>query len=836
MEYLGEHLLPGQLGHLFLILSLITSIAATFSYFKSTQSQVTETKRSWKALARTFYIVQAFSVIAIFAILYYIINNHYFEYKYVWEHSNLSLEPKYLLSSIWEGQQGSFLLWSVWHAVLGLFFIWREKEWEAPVMTVVSFAQFCIATMVIGITLFGVKIGANPFILIRNSGLLTDPAFYDVTTGLLRKDYLVGDGMGFSGIRDGKGLNVLLQNYWMVIHPPVLFLGFASTIIPFGFAFGGLWTKKYTEWTKAALPWTLFSGAVFGLGIMMGAAWAYESLNFGGYWAWDPVENASLVPWLVMIAGLHTLLIYRHTGNALRSTYFFLLLSFGLVLYSTYLTRSGVLQDTSVHAFTLDEDGEEWFLIIQFLLLPVIFFLPAAFLFFKRYKEIPYIAKEEEASSREFWMFIGSLILFLSGLLIICMTSVPVFNKIIQTFTGTEKLIPVFAFGEDTEFAHNRIQIWVAIVIGSLTAFGMYLKYKATGSTSLKKLLLPGVIGLALGGLIVLFGGIDYDKQGIFYLGAIWFAVIVTTCAIFTNGAYIFTGLKGSAKRAGGAIAHLGFGMFLLGVLISSSKKEVISLNTSGIPVFFGKDSKEKTGENLTLVYGEKMNMGKFWVTYSKDSAHPKKDQTFYFVDFERKDGKEKFTLTPNAFISRDGLSANPDAKHYWNYDIFTYISSIVDPEKIKDTAKFQTVPLKAGDTAWYGKGFYVLDSITSKKDIPGAGLGPNDSLSVAWLKVFAKTNSIYKTQPWVVAKDGNKFAEPDTIIAEGLIFQLKGVENGEAQLAVKQTDTVMRYVTLKAYKFPFINLVWLGTIIMIIGFLISMAWRIQANRLKAKN
>jgi cytochrome c-type biogenesis protein CcmF len=145
--------------------------------------------------------------------------------------------------------------------------------------------------MIVGVSVFGLKAGSNPFMLLRNSGVLDNaPVFYDMN-GAMRQDYL-------SLIKDGNDLNPLLQNYWMVIHPPVLFLGFASTVIPFAFAIGGLWTKRFTEWTKAALPWALFSAAVLGLGIMMGAAWAYESLNFGGYWAWDPVENASLVPWL----------------------------------------------------------------------------------------------------------------------------------------------------------------------------------------------------------------------------------------------------------------------------------------------------------------------------------------------------------------------------------------------------------------------------------------------------------------------------------------------------------------------------------------------------------
>ncbi len=166
--------------------------------------------------------------------------------------------------------------------------------------------------MVVGITVFGIKIGSNPFVLLRNE--VPGEIFS-------RPEYL-------NMIRDGNDLNPLLQNYWMVIHPPVLFLGFASTLIPFAFAIGGLWTKRFGDWVNDALPWALFSGGIFGLGIMMGAAWAYESLTFGGYWAWDPVENASLVPWLVLVSGIHTLLIYRHTGHSLRATYFSLFFRF----------------------------------------------------------------------------------------------------------------------------------------------------------------------------------------------------------------------------------------------------------------------------------------------------------------------------------------------------------------------------------------------------------------------------------------------------------------------------------------------------------------------------
>jgi cytochrome c-type biogenesis protein CcmF len=224
----------------------------------------------WKKLARIFFITQAVSVFLVFAILFYIISNHLFEYKYAWQHSSRSLEAKYLLSCFWEGQEGSFLLWSLWHCVLGIIFIWKEKKWEAPVLVVVSAVQLVLATMILGIDLGGLHIGSNPFILLRNSGELdAGPIFLDMA-GNIRQDYL-------SLITDGNDLNPLLQNYWMVIHPPVLFLGFASTIIPFAFALSGLWTKKLTDWTKPALPWALFSAGVFGLGIMMGAAWAVFS-------------------------------------------------------------------------------------------------------------------------------------------------------------------------------------------------------------------------------------------------------------------------------------------------------------------------------------------------------------------------------------------------------------------------------------------------------------------------------------------------------------------------------------------------------------------------------
>lgn len=155
MNFTGEHLLPGQIGHFFILLSLVSSLGAAISYFLSVRKRDPLEASSWKQLARVFFYADIISIAGIFITLFYIISHHFFEYKYAWQHSALSLETKYLLSCFWEGQEGSFLLWSIWQCVLGFVFMRKEKNWESPVMAVLCFSQFCIATMIAGIT--GIK-------------------------------------------------------------------------------------------------------------------------------------------------------------------------------------------------------------------------------------------------------------------------------------------------------------------------------------------------------------------------------------------------------------------------------------------------------------------------------------------------------------------------------------------------------------------------------------------------------------------------------------------------------------------------------------------------------
>ncbi len=822
MDYIGENRLPGQLGHFFIVLSLVASLLATVSYFISARSKDEMNAGYWKRLARYAFLTEVISVFAVIGILIYIIHSHLFEYRYAWQHSSRSLEFKYILACLWEGQEGSFLLWSFWHCVLGMILIKTSKKWEAPVMTVVSFAQFCLATMIAGLYIFGWKLGSNPFILLRDSGLLDGaPALhqnFDVNQPLL-PDYM-------ASIKDGNGLNKLLQNYWMVIHPPVLFMGFASTIVPFAYTIAGLWKKKFGEWTKPALPWALFSAAIFGVGIMMGAMWAYESLTFGGYWAWDPVENASLVPWMVMVSGIHTLLIYKHSGHSLRTTHLFFILSFGLVLYSTFLTRSGILGDTSVHAFT--DLGMNW----QLLIFLLIFVVPALAFFFLRFKSIPALQKEESGSSREFWMFIGSLVLFLSALLIIAKTSLPVYNKIF----GARKAPP-----EDPEYSYNRIQVFVAIIIGLLTAVSQYLKYKSTSSGHFfKKILIPTIIAAVAATLILVFGKVNYEKKTIGFMAAIWVAVASAVYAIIANAAYIWIGLKGKLKLSGGSIAHLGFGMVLLGILISSSKKEVLSNNVNGIFVPLGPG--ENPIENLTLPQGAQMSMGKYDLTYIIDSLEPKKERTFFKIRFDYKNRKKSFVLEPNSFLNPDGnegLMSNPDARHYWDHDVFVYITSLPNPAQQKDTATFRTNTIRPGDSIFYSNGFMVLQDVSTVDDFPediASILGADGKLYQAPVKVFSKTGSIYTITPNLALTKNDKIAVPDTLTQEGLILQLQNVNaDSTIEIGVKESEAVLKYVTLKAYKFPFIRLLWFGVLVTALGIIISMVRRIRLNKKESK-
>ncbi|TAF52560.1 MAG: cytochrome c assembly protein, partial [Sphingobacteriia bacterium] len=674
---------------------------------------------------------------------------------------------------------------------------------------VMSFAQFTLASMLIGLYFGEAKLGSSPFVLLRNE--MDAPIF-------TRPDYL-------QYIKDGTGLNTLLQNYWMVIHPPVLFLGFASTIIPFAFAFAGL-LKKDHGWTVPSLPWAGFSAAILGTGIMMGAAWAYESLSFGGYWAWDPVENASLVPWLTLVAGLHTNLIYKSSGYSLRTTYFFYLISFLLILYSTFLTRSGILGDTSVHAFT------DLGMNTQLLSFVLVFAIPAFGLLFARWKAIPTIVKEEEVYSREFWMFIGALVLFLSGVVIIAKTSIPVWNKLF----GTQIAPP-----EDPEFAHNQIQIFVAMVLGLLTAFTQYLKYKKTDRKNFwSKILWPLLISVAISASISIWGNIDYTKKGPVFLAAIHLAIFTAVYAVVGNAAFVWLVLKGKVKAAGASVAHVGFGLVLVGILISSSKKTVLSWNTTGVSPLSATDEKGNPAgnpaENITLFKGVATDMGRYMVTYTGDTTNPRDRKRYFEILFKAKKGQDNFALYPDVIKNNkgmEGFAANPAAQHYWHKDIFAYITSFQE-NKGNDTASFRPRDMRVGDTVFYSNGFIILNKVVVNPPDPKSKIEAGETSLFLDLTVLSKEGKRYAASPGIALKGNQLRVLPDSVVSQSLVLQFNKVidqASGKLEIGIKESGRITDLITLKVYEFPMINLLWLGIVVMVVGFVLSILQRLRAAR-----
>ncbi len=814
MKYVGEHLLPGQIGHLLAILSLVSSLIATYAYFKANRITNLTERQTWIRFARAVFAIETISVFTIFGLIVYIVSNHYHEYFFAWNHSSRSLAPKYLLSCIWEDQSGSFLLWSIWHCILGWVLIWKNKEWEAGTLFVINVGQVCISSMLLGIYFFGSKIGNNPFILWREH-MPDIPIFSN-------PDYLK-----LPRVYEGNDLNTLLQNYWMVIHPPILFLGFASTIVPFAFAFAGLMNKRH-DWVKPVIPWASFSAAILGLGIMMGAAWAYESLSFGGYWAWDPVENASLVPWLTLVAGLHVNLVYKNTGFSLRTTYFFYFITFTLILYSTFLTRSGVLADTSVHAFTVDDKNLQA-IYIQLIGFILVFLVPAMYLFFKNYKSIPSIQKEEQTYSREFWMFIGALVLFLAGIVIIAKTSTPVFNKVFGS-----NIAPA----EDAEFAHNQIQVFVALVIGLLTAVTQYFKYKDTAKDQFgKKILIPTVIALVISLLISFFGGVHYDKKGPVFLVAIHLAIFAAVYSIVANSNYIITALKGKLKSAGASVAHIGFGMVLLGILISSAKKTVLSWNTTGVSVL-QKNEKGAQGdpaENLTLFKSVSTDMGKYMVTYVKDTIDEIDHKRYFEIDFSAKDKSDSFKLYPDVMKQNkgmEGFSANPSAKHYWSKDVFAYITSFQE-NNAADTTTFRNKTIKTGDSVFYSNGLMILDKVEVNPPVQQSKLLEGEVSLFLSMTIISKEGRKYQANPGIAIKGQSLRFINDTIRAQSLVLQFNRVidqAGGRLEIGVKESGAITDLITLKVYEFPLINMLWLGVVVMTVGFGMSIRQRILSK------
>lgn len=802
MEYIGEATWIGELGRGLVILAFIAAFFSALMMFLSRSKDHTLIK--WGKYA---FVLHAVSIFAIVGLLFYILLGHYFEYDYAWKHTSLDLEKRFVFSAFWEGQEGSFLLWMFWHSVLGLILLFTAKQWTAPVIGFLSVVQGILVTMILGVYIAGTKIGLSPFVLIRE---LPENAALPWTR---LPDYL----QQIEAFSDGTGLNPLLQNYWMTIHPPTLFLGFASVVVPFLFAMAGLMRKDHKSWLKPALPWTFFSISILGTGILMGGAWAYEALSFGGFWAWDPVENASLVPWLVLVGAGHLMLIERNRGGAAHSMYLFVILAFFFILYSTFLTRSGVLGDTSVHSFVdLGLNGQLLFLLFTFVVLPLAFY-------FYSFKSIPKGSGNEEFWSREFWMFVGSLLLFVSAFQIIFSTSIPVIDKLI----GPDGFVPLLTkkmAPPTDEIAHyNAWQIPFAIAIGFLMAVGQFLTYR---KSRLKWTWVPLARSLALAMLLTLLFAIPFElyKNALYLLLLLsgWYVVVA-------NVDYWISVNKGKFRFSGSSLAHVGFGLLLVGSLVSNGAKKFISKS----PVHLSENF--PSNENLLVELNDTVQMGDYFVTFTgtEQIAH----RRYYFMDYLRLNDKGEyeldFTLKPHLQINDEmGLVAEPSTRHYFHKDIFTHLTYAADMDKRGDDEGYgeeMEFLMAKGDTFIVNRHFLILDSVVAEPVF-------NQDQTVkkltveAVLRLVATSGETYTVRPQYTIEDNMDFHHEEVVEEAGIKIRFDDVKVEQNKLLIKtktKVDDDEEFVVLKAIIFPWINILWVGCILMGLGTLIAVYNRI---------
>lgn len=852
---LGERLWAGHLGNGFLVLSFTAALLSCIAFLLSTRNS------EYLKLARLAFNVHGFAVLGIAGTLFFMLFNHYFEYQYVWQHSNTDMDMKYILSCFWEGQEGSFLLWTFWNIVLGLVLKRQLKggPWEAPVMTIFALVQVFLASMLLGVYVLEYKIGSNPFLLLKEHPDYANLPFVQVPNYVAKLN--------------GRGLNPLLMNYWMTIHPPTLFLGFAATLVPFAFAVAAFWNRQYSSWQMIALPWTFFGILVLGVGILMGGAWAYEALSFGGFWAWDPVENASLVPWLVLVAAGHTMIINKNKGGSLFTTHFLSIATFLLVLYSTFLTRSGVLGAASVHAFTdLGMTGQLVLYVLSFI------FISVALLVQNKLFRVSYMVmsmlilvfagiygyrkaalyvwsggsmvvlvlsylwyfpkeKDEEALfSREFWMFLGALVLILAGLIITYFTSIPVINKLFGTEYAPPK-VPVY----------NSWMMPFAILVMVLVGGAQFLKYKKTATGKFLRRIAVSMILALIFGLVCAVP--LYFVKG-FQAGDRWtpvsYAVLLIAgfFAAFANADYWLLVLKGRVAKSGASIAHLGFALLLVGALVSTSKKSVISKTTGDktIPAL-GEDFDRQ--ESLLLTQGDTLPLGPYLVAYT--GRRREGIDVYFKVDFFKPGTGSRpvydFSLEPHVQDNpRMGSAAEPATRHYLDRDVYTFISSAildVDTSQAKKDAYGEAKNFigHPGDTIFASNALVIIDSL--RTNLSRTEYEKNDSLLevTAVLRcVDVQARSFY-AYPKFIIKRNVVIPQEDVVQELGLklVFWKINPEDGTIEITMSEKLSNNRdFIVIKAFVFPYINVLWLGCLIMAVGTAIAIVERI--HKLKMQN
>ncbi|NNE34972.1 MAG: cytochrome c biogenesis protein CcsA [Rhodothermales bacterium] len=806
--------MAGTVGFTLILACFVGAVLSAFSFFKA--SGDLEDAENWRLIGRRSWLVSYLTSVAAFGLLIYLIFTHQFQYAYVYENTSRALPYYFLLSSSWAGQEGSFLLWIMMNGVVGLCLMKWAREFEPRVMTVVATCQVFLVSMIIGLSIGPLHLGSSPFATLAEKF----PEAPMLRAGLITAD--------------GSGLNDLLQNIWMVIHPPTLFTGFASMIAPFAFAVAALWKRDYTSWVRPALPWTLSAVVMLGVGIAMGGYWAYVTLSFGGYWAWDPVENSSLVPWLIGIAAVHMMIVQKRSGRSHKAAFLLTILAYMFVVYSTFLTRSGILGDVSVHSFV------DLGLYNQLLLWIVTMGAIGFGLFAYRYREMPAPDKEPNFLSREFMIFLGAMLLSALAAVVILGTSAPILGNLFRDNAATVPIafynkwaLPlsigfVFLCGIGQLFWWNKMNVenlnralMKPVLLSVAATILVILLTPFIERTSAPFLVAAGATGTEAG----LFDGLTSYWQR-FGAGLTLLALVfVSFFALFGNAQVLYRIGRGNPRLAGGALSHIGFAIMVLGIISSGAFSTALS----------GRSGVDLTGSgqrnNFILERGQTTTVNGYRVTYA-DKIRTKEGRPQYILNFVDPKGKP-FTIEPVVYKSnKEQWIQHPDLRIGFQKDVFVAVTPN-DMLTTSSDAKGE-ISMSRGETKDLDDGKYSINF--ENYEVMTDSEYHTDSTEIAVAAVLNITNkdsgeSQVVKPLYLVDKNGStKFVRNEITEWElALSFIGMDVNNGTIKLFVEGAAIVPAdWIVVQAYEKPFIFLVWLGIITLSLGFVVSIVRRVK--------
>jgi cytochrome c-type biogenesis protein CcmF len=450
------------------------------------------------------YLVSGLVLIATLAVVYLLATND-FTNEYVASHSERALPMFYKIATLWGGQSGSLLFWSFLLALYSSVMVatlWRKEPRRGP----------WLVAVLLGVQLFFLLISlfaSNPF---NRLWVLADGG----TTGAVFRP----DGASLFIPADGMGLNPLLQNYWMVAHPIFLYLGYVGLALPFAYATASLLSGDLDDsWVKRVRIWNLLPWVFLTIGIILGSQWAYIELGWGGFWAWDPVENASLIPWLTATAFLHSIMIQEHRGMLKVWNMILAFLGFWLAIVGTFITRSGIID--SVHAFAVSNIGP---LFLAFIILTFIAYL---LLLWYRLPELQSDAELDSLLSREAAFLYVNVLFVVAAFVTLFGTLFPIIS---EAASGTKIAVNAPYF--------NKVDGPIFLGILLLMGIGPLLGWRRTSNEMLQKsLAVPVALALAVGGALFIL------------VTRNWVPIVAWSLAALVLGTILWEFYRGAASR-----------------------------------------------------------------------------------------------------------------------------------------------------------------------------------------------------------------------------------------------------------------------------------------------